>query len=184
MGNSIHIPTDANLVFNLSKGNVLAFNELYHRYCKRLYRFAYGYLKSTEDSEELVQEVFTRIWENREILDCELSFKSYLYTISFNIIRKHFRKKKYISEYFKNKVCDDNDFQTTQEITYNSLYRYISLLANKLPEKRKVIFKSSRFNEKTITEIADELQISHKTVENQLTDALRYIRGNLEKEYF
>ena len=53
------------LVRNLSKGNLLAFNTLYKEYSGRLYRFAYGYLKSEEEAEELVQEVFTRIWEKR-----------------------------------------------------------------------------------------------------------------------
>ena len=95
------IESESMLVRNLSKGNLLAFNTLYKEYSGRLYRFAFGYLKSEAEAEELVQEVFTIIWEKRADLKEELSFKSFLFTIAFNIIRKHFRTKAYLSEYFK-----------------------------------------------------------------------------------
>ena len=82
--------SEARFVYNLSKGNLLAFNTLFNEYSGRLYRFAYGYLKSEDEAEELVQEVFTIIWEKRAELKEELSFKSFIFTIAFNIIRKHF----------------------------------------------------------------------------------------------
>ena len=166
----------------LSKGNLLAFNTLYKEYSGLLYRFALGYLKSEEEAEELVQEVFTRIWEKRADLKEDLSFKSFLFTIAFNIIRKHFRTKAYLSEYFKSGLSDDLDMQTPQKITYDSLYQYIIKLVNQLPERRKEIFIKSRFEGRNIKEIAEELKIGHKTVENQLTDALKFIRTNLNRE--
>ena|SRR5665647_3163536 len=176
------IENESKLVHNLSKGNLLAFNTLYKFYSGRLYRFALGYLKSKEEAEELVQEVFTKIWEKRSDLKKELSFKSFLFTIAFNIIRKHFRTKAYLSEYLKIGISDDIDMQTSQKITYDSLYQYISELVNQLPKRRKEIFIKSRFEGHSVKEIADELKISHKTVENQLTDALKFIRTNLNSE--
>ena len=176
------IKNESLLVHNLSKGNLLAFNTLYKEYSGRLYRFAFGYLKSEAEAEELVQEVFTIIWEKRADLKEELSFKSFLFTIAFNIIRKHFRTKAYLSEYFKTGISDDLDMQTSQKITYDSLYQYITELVNQLPERRKEIFIKSRFEGLSIKEIAEELKISHKTVENQLTDALKFIRTNLNRE--
>lgn len=170
------------LVHNLSKGNLLAFSTLFKEYSGRLYRFAFGYLKSEPEAEELVQEVFTIIWEKRADLKKELSFKSFLFTIAFNIIRKHFRTKAYLSEYLKTGIGADMDIQTSQKITYDSLYQYITELVNKLPERRKEIFIKSRFEGLSIKEIAEELKISHKTVENQLTDALKFIRTNLNRE--
>jgi RNA polymerase sigma-70 factor (family 1) len=171
------------LVKNLSKGNLLAFNTLYKEYSGRLYRFAYGYLKSEEEAEELVQEVFTRIWEKRADLKEELSFKSFLFTIAFNIIRKHFRTKVQLSEYFRSGLGDDTDIQTAQQVSYDSLYKYITDLVDKLPARRREVFIKSRFDGLSIKEIADELNISHKTVENQLTEALKFIRTNLNQEY-
>ena len=173
---------ESQLVYNLSKGNLLAFNTLYKEYSGRLYRFAVGYLKSETEAEELVQEVFTIIWEKRADLKEELSFKSFLFTIAFNIIRKHFRTKSYFAKYFKSELNPDLDMQTSQKITYNSLHQYITELVNKLPERRREIFVKSRFQGLTIIEIAEEMKISHKTVENQLTDALKFIRINLNRE--
>ena len=176
------LENEAQLVRSLLKGNLLAFNTLFKTYSGRLYRFAYGYLKSEAESEELVQEVFMVIWEKREGLIPELSFKSYLFTIAFNIIRKHFRTKVYLSEYLKSGIISDLDLQTSEKVTYDSLHKYITELVAKLPPRRKEIFIKSRFEGFSIKEIAEELEISHKTVENQLTDALRFIRTNLNRE--
>jgi RNA polymerase sigma-70 factor (family 1) len=175
---------ESNLVRELSGGNILAFNTLFRQYSNRLYRFAVSYLKSEEESEELVQEVFTIIWEKREDLKHELSFKSYLFTIAFNIIRKHFRTRAQFSEYIKSYGGEELDLNTTNKITYESLYHYVIELVNQLPEKRRLIFIKSRFEGLSIKEIAEELQISHKTVENQLTDALKFIRAQVTREGF
>lgn len=176
-------PYDENvLVYELSHNNLISFNTLFRKYSSGLYRFAYGYLKSEAEAEELVQEVFAKIWEKRADLKEELSFKSYLFTIAFNIIRKHFRTKSHLLEYFNSREDIDYDNHTVQDITFESLNSYITELVNKLPERRKAIFIKSRFEGLSITEISEELSISHKTVENQLTDALRFIRKNLSKE--
>jgi RNA polymerase sigma-70 factor (family 1) len=176
------IESEPLLVRSLSKGNLLAFNTLYKEYSGRLYRFAMGYLKSEAEAEELVQEVFTIVWEKRSDIKEELSFKSFLFTISFNIIKKHFRTKTYLSEYLKTGINDDLDMQTSQKITYDSLYQCITEIVNQLPGRRKDIFIKSRFQGYSIKEIAEELNISHKTVENQLTDALKFIRTHLPGE--
>jgi RNA polymerase sigma-70 factor (family 1) len=176
------LDSESQLVHNLSKGNIFAFNTLYKQYSRRLYHFAFGYFKSEPEAEELVQEVFTKIWEKRADLKEELSFKSFIFTIAFNIIRKHFRTRSYMTEYFKTTISTDLDMRTSQKITYDSLYQYLTELVNELPERRKKIFIKSRFEGLSIKEIADELKISHKTVENQLTDALKFIRTNLKKE--
>ena len=173
---------EAKLVKSLSKGNILAFNTIFKEYSGRLYRFVNGYLKSDAEAEEMIQEIFTMIWEKRKDLKEELSFKSYLFTIAFNMIRKYFRSKAVVSQYLHSGIGEDIDMQTSINISYNSLYDYISGLVNQLPERRKLIFIKSRFEGQSIKEIADELSISHKTVENQLTDALKFIRKNLKKE--
>ena len=165
------------LVSLLSKGNMLAFNALYNEYSSKLYRFAYGYLKSEDEAEELIQEVFTIIWEKRASLKQELSFESFLFTIAFNIIKKHFRTKSYLSAYFSTNISNDNDQHTSQKVSYDSLYQYIIELANQLPERRREIFMKSRLQELSVKEIAEEMKISHKTVENQLTEALSASRN-------
>jgi RNA polymerase sigma-70 factor (ECF subfamily) len=173
---------EAILVSSLVEDNLLAFNELYKHYCSRLYLFAYGYLKSAEEAEELVQEVFTIVWEKRKLLKSELSFKSFLFTIAFNIIRKRFRLNRYLSEYLSGKEENPVDDQTTSTIVYNSLYNFISTLIDQLPKKRKEIFIKSRLEGLSIKEISEQLNISHKTVENQLSVALKFMRSKLDEE--
>ena len=89
---------------------------------------------------------------------------------------------KVISEYLHSGTGEELDLQTSREISYNSLYNFVSELVEQLPERRRLVFVKSRFEGKSIKEIADELRISHKTVENQLTDALKFIRIRLKKE--
>jgi RNA polymerase sigma-70 factor (family 1) len=173
---------EVRLVISLSKGNILAFNALFKEYSSKLYRFAMKYLKSEEDAEELVQEVFTIVWEKRKELKAELSFRSYLFTISFNIIRKHFRTRAMVMEYFRTSNLADIDHKTMESISYESLNEYIKVLIEKLPDKRKDIFIRSRMQGQSIKEIAESLGISHKTVENQISSALKTIRISLEKE--
>ena len=139
-------------------------------------------MKSETEAEELVQEVFTIIWIKRADLKEELSFKAFLFTIAFNIIRKHFRTKAYLNDYLKKGLYDDKDIKTSQDITYNSLQQYITELVNQLPERKKEIFIKSRFEGLSIKEIAEKLKISHKTVENHLSIALKFLRINLNKE--
>jgi RNA polymerase sigma-70 factor (family 1) len=173
---------EAQLVRNLAGGNLLAFNSLFKNYSSRLYRFAVGYLKSADEAEELVQEVFTIIWEKRSDLKEGYSFRSYIFTIAFNLIRKNFRSRKYLAEYMNSGIKEDLDLQTSDTISYDSLFQYVSDLVEKLPMKRREIFIKSRYEGYSIREISDELKLSHKTVENQISSALKFLREELRKE--
>lgn len=180
MNNSEQLESE--LVKALSKGEIKAFNDLFKIYGNRIFRFALGYLKSEADAEELVQDVFMKIWEKRSDLRDNLSFKSYIFTIAFNIIRKHFVKKALTSKYFEQQVIEDADLSTIQNIDFQSTKKAIDRLVDQLPARRKEVFIKSRFEGLTTKEIADELGTSPKTVENQLGEALRFIREHLGKE--
>jgi len=173
---------ETRLVNSLSKGNILAFNTLFREYGRHLYNFAYAYLKSESEAESLVQDVFLIVWEKRSQLKEELSFKSYLFTISFNIIRKHFRRKACLSRYLNSGIYDEMDLHSSDKIDADSLKSFILEMVNSLPEKRKMIFIKSRFEGLSIKEISEEMNISHKTVENQLTTVLKFLKGKLNNE--
>ena len=175
---------ESELVKALSKGDIKAFNNLFLIYGKRIFRFAVGYLKSEVDAEELVQDVFLKVWEKRFELKENLSFKSYLFTIAFNIIRKHFVKKALTAKYFEQQVIEDADLSTIQHIDFQSTKKAIDQLVEQLPARRKEVFIKSRFEGLTVKEISDELGTSPKTVENQLGEALKFIREHLGKEDF
>ena len=173
---------DSSLVRSLSTGNILAFNALYKAYSHRLYRFGLAYLKSDSDAQELVQNVFLTIWQKRGTLNDELSFKSFLFTIAFNNIKKHFRTKARIAEYLKTIINYDADNQTAQQIDYSSLHHFVAELIEQLPCRRKEILIKSRIEGLSIQEIAKEMNISHKTVENQLSHSLKFLRDKLKAE--
>ena len=176
--------TDRQLVESLKKGDLFAFDQLFSKYNRKLYYFSKSYLISKEDSEGLVQEVFLIIWKQRKELKTHLSFNSYLYTITYNAIRKHFRKKirekKYLNKFLED--FDEKHNTTAISIEYNNLNELVNKAIDKLPEKRKLIFWLSRYEELTNEEIAKQLHISKKTVENQIHQALKLIRNQLGKE--
>ena len=157
---------------------------MFQLYGNRIYRFANGYLKSVPDAEELVQDVFMKIWEKRGELNENLSFKSYIFTIAFNIIRKHFVKKALNAKFIDQQIINDTDLNTLQNIDYQSTKKLLDNLVEQLPPRRREVFIKSRIDGHTVKEIAEELGTSPKTVENQLGEALKFIRSHIGKEDF
>ena len=92
-------PGDIELVKRLQGGDVEAFDLIYEKYSGKLYSFGLKYLRSTTESEELVQSVFLKVWENHKKLKEESSFKSFIFTIAYNDICKLFRKRKYLQKF-------------------------------------------------------------------------------------
>ena len=179
-----HLPhhIENECVKKLKKGDILAFNELFGYYGRRLYHFSYRYLRSEPECEELVQEVFTRVWEKRSELKEELSFRSYIFTIAFNIIRKYFRSRVQAGSYLGSQAKEDLNLVTTDNVDFNLLKNKLDDLVSRLPVRRREIFTRSRFEGLSVKEIATAMNISKKTVENQLTEALKFIRSHLTSE--
>ncbi len=171
--------TEKTLVKRLKNGDIDAFEALYKLYSLRLYHFGLKYFQSEVEAEGLVQDVFTKVWEKRFSLKTELSFRSYLFTISFNLIRKSFIRKSRFREYLKTqKAREEFDLDTINQIDYQSMVDYLNTLVNRLPERRKQIFIKSKIENLSVKEIALKMGISPKTVENQLTSAIKFIKSN------
>lgn len=168
------------LILKLRSGNMLAFNLLFEEYSSKLYIFANGYLKSKEDAEGLVQDVFTTIWEKRGQLKPELSFKSFLFTIAYNNIKNHFRQKSQFRRFANNELFEKITTETVQEIDYNSLRDHVLDIVKSLPEKRRLVFLKSRIEGLTNKEIAEELGLTKKTIENHLNLALKQVKNRIE----
>lgn len=156
-----------------------AYEKLFDRYVPRLYHFARGYLGSSDLSEELVQDVFLKIWEKRGEIKATESFKSYLFTIAFNLIRKYFNKKvreqRYIQQFAVEFLFDTED--AGEKIRYEQLLQKVDQLIERMPERRREIFILSRKEGLSIAEIAARLDVAPKTVKNQLTDATNFLRA-------
>jgi len=177
-------PGDIELVERLQKGDVEAFDMIYEKYSGKLYSFGLKYLRSTVEAEELVQSVFLKLWENSKNLKRELSFKSYLFTIAYNDICKLFRKRSY-----RQKFIDDILYENSQSsneienrIHFQSVLEQVQQIIEKLPERQRIIFMKSRQEGKSTKEIAEEVGLSPGTIDNYISESLKYIRGQLRNE--
>lgn len=179
-------PTDIELVQKLQKGDVDAFDLVYEKYAGKIYGFTLKYLKSTDETEELLQSVFLKVWENYKTLKKESSFKSYLFTITYNEICNTFRRRSHLHKYIGEQLIEYG--QTTSEteefIDYNSIKEQVDLIVSKLPERQRTIFLKSRQDGKSNKEIASELELSSGTVDNYISESLKFIRSNMQDKNF
>ena len=169
----------------VKNGDMAAFDLVYRAYSKRLYRFVYGIIKTEIDAEEIVQEVFVKIWESHEKIDNFALFDSYLFTIAYNstisLIRKKLSEKKYI-QYIKSLQIPPQQKSAEINSDFEILSEKVNGLIRKLPPRQKEVFMLHRENELTYRQIAEKLDISVNTVENHMSKALKFLRNNLNKE--
>jgi len=175
--------TDLKLITSLKKGDHEAFDALYGRYAKGLYAFVTSILKNPADAEEIVQNVFVKVWERRNTIEEKFSFKSYLFTIAYRDVITQLRKQNMLASIQTNNSQDlpVNDDNAELEIEFFNIDKIYHDILERLPEKRKEIFLLSREKGLSNKEIAAQLSISVKTVENQMTAALRTFREKLSQ---
>jgi len=170
--------SEQQLISILRKGSPFAFELLFERYSQKLYRFSLSYLKSETEAEEIVQDVFLKLWENRNKLRNETSFQSYLFTIAFNAIRKHFNRKNR-DERFRSDLLEtisEENPSLENHLDFETLVGKLDELIEQMPLRRKEIFLKRKKEEKSVHDIATEMHISPKTVENQITEAMKYLK--------
>jgi RNA polymerase sigma-70 factor (family 1) len=176
--------SDPQLVKSLKKGDIFAFNELFYKYSQKVYNFSMQHLKNEEDVKDLVQDIFTKIWDIREKIDEKKSFNAFLFTISLNTIRDYFRKqvknRKLITKWLE--TAESYSESTLESIELASLEKAVETVVEQLPPKRQMVFRLSRNEGLSNDEIAERLKIEKKTVENHLNLALRHLRDVLQEE--
>lgn len=177
--------SDQALVELLKKGDLEAFDLIFKKYADRLFGFSLKYLKSKEETEGLVQNIFLKLWENRKNLKSESSLKSYLFTIAYHDMCKFFRKKQ-IHEKFKEEMAsvDEKQFIMDDQLEYKSTLEQIDKLIEKLPEKQRIIFEKSRKEGLSTKEIAEQMNLAPGTVDNQISATIKYLRKNLADHNF
>lgn len=163
----------------------VSFLHLYETYWKKLYHMAFKYVGDVYKAEGMVQEVFTSLWQRKDQIELEAdTVENYLVrAVRFRISRGYqdeLRKAKKIEELYTRKTEVEN--QTEQQVLYSFLRSEVDKLVSNLPDRCKAVYELSRNKGLNNREIAVNLLISEKTVENQLTKALNYIRKGL-KEY-
>lgn len=176
---------EKNLLIQMSQDDEDAFCEIYSLYKKKLYYFALKMIKSKEYADDICQDTFVLIWQNRHYIDVNLSFSSYLFTIARNRILNILRdiqKEEYLHEYILSQAIDYSS-NTLDKVTVKELEDIISKAIEKLTGRQKQVFTMSREDGMSHKEIAESLNISIYTVQEHLSSALKSIHNTLNKHY-
>lgn len=164
------------LLHLISKNDEAAFSELYDRFWKKMFAVAYNRLKEVQDAEDIVHDVFVRLWANRQKLEIE-ELENYLATaVKYGVlskIKKRAREKKYLKTETSLSVVESS---SETKVHYRQILELVRTEVEKLPERCRLIFKYSRDEGMPVKQIAAKLSISPKTVENQINKALRQLK--------
>ena len=176
---------DESIFHQVKNNNEKAFEVLFKKYYAPLCKYVYTYLKDKDESENITQEVFITIWNNKEQIAINTSVSSYLY----RSVRNHainFLKKstRYSVESIENMPGFEiaNEESEIDEDTFFEMEKKISEAIDSLPDRCREVFKLSRVDGLKYKEIAEQLDISIKTVETQMSIALKRMRDILSPD--
>lgn len=157
---------------------------LFKKYWSPLFIVAHNVFQDKEACEDIVQEIFVRIWEKRNNLEIKASLKAYLYAcVKYEVYRQ--LKKSYSKQEINDELINALEEQpTTRQVEYKQLVEGVSFVINNLPPKCKEVYHLSRNESLSHKDIAGKMNISTKTVENHITKALKHLRINLETFLF
>lgn len=168
----------------LVAGDITAFEMIFRTYYQPLCNYAYTFLQDKEEAEEIVQGTFLSVWEKRDNLTIRTAVKPYLYAMvrnaCLNVIKHQKIKQKHAVEEIA--LASQGHDSVAHAVASSELELRIHEAMEKLPEQCRLVFKLSRFEELKYAEIAEQLEISVKTVENHMGKALKIMREQL-KDY-
>lgn len=170
--------SDTAIIDAIQEGSYAAFEKVFNAYYAPLSRFAMGYIGDQDQSEEIVQQVFFHYWEKHTELQINSSIKAYLY----QAVRNHCLnalKHEQVKNRTEQIMLRDEEPSEENILEGLELEERIDLTISEMPTERQRIFRMSRFEELKYREIAEQLNISIKTVENQMGKALKYMREQL-----
>ena len=180
---TVDLPGDQLLV-TLQAGDITAFEMIFKTYYQPLCNYAYSFVHDRDESEEIVQATFLSVWEKKDNLTIHTGVKPYLYAMvrnaALNVLKHEKIKQQHATVELA--VAERSVESVTRTVMASELEDRIYKALNKLPEQCRLVFKLSRFEELKYAEIAEQLNISIKTVENQMGKALKIMREQL-KDY-
>lgn len=172
--------TEKELIILLKEGDEKAFTTLYRRYWSKVYNFSRLYLSSILEIEEVVQEVFVKVWESRSLLREDDNFKGFLFVITRNLVFNQFRRN-FNENAYKLTVLSSimPYYNLEEELTAADLQEFIEKMVKELPPRQQEVFNLSRNAHLTYKEISIHLNISEKTVERHINEALKFLKKNI-----
>ena len=170
---------------SIRKGNREAFNDLFRDQYENLCRFALGYVDRLQIAEDIVQDVFFDLWENRNSLEIERTIKAYTYGMTRHRALKHLRRTQIRDEWsatgdLRKITASSSPAQVGDLIVQKEHRKQAEKAIDALSERQRQIFLLSRYHDLTYSEIAVALDISSKTVETHMSRALKVLHSRLE----
>lgn len=167
------------IILSLKQGDTQALGQVYDLYSSALLSKMLRMVKDTDVAEELLQDVFLKVWNSREKIDIERSFKSWIYAIAINTVYDHYRKlsrdarlqQELINQFSEIYQSADDDF------IYEQRRELLEKALHEMPPQRLAVFKLCKLQGKSYQEAALELSISPSTVSNQLVQATKFLKN-------
>ncbi len=178
----INVLYEKDLVTFLASGDEKAFEKLYHFYSSRLLAYLTRLVKSETLASELLQDTFVKIWNNRQNIDPEQSFRSYLFRIAENLVYDFFRKAardKKLMTALINSACQYSHVEEGFSDKENQ--QLLQDAINSLPPKRRQVFQMVKIEERSYAEVSVLLDVSTSTINDHIVKATKTIRENLER---
>ncbi|HTE34461.1 MAG TPA: sigma-70 family RNA polymerase sigma factor [Chryseolinea sp.] len=177
------LPNERSLLRQIAQNDRNAFKLLYTYYLDDVFRYVYLFTNSNDICEEIVQEVFVKIWESREKLPEVNSFRYYLYRCTKNLLIDVFRRNQRTREVYKNLKSATNESKETSDgkLISKEYERITQSAICYLPTKRKQIVEMYTFGQYSFDEIASHLCISKSVVKKQVYAGMNFIRGYIKK---
>ena len=170
-----------NILSALAKDQESSLEQLYDFFYPRLYEFSKSFLKQEQDIDDILQEVFIRIWLNRKKIKDPATFDSYIFTITRNLLlnklRSRLNNQKLKEEIRKLSIA--KEFENLDLVQYQELKSRVEELINQLPERQKEVFVLSRTEGMSHKEIAAKMEITTKTVEYHISLAIKFLKEKL-----
>jgi len=178
MQKHLQIWSDDDLIVLLKDNDNIAFKLIYEKYAPKLFHTVYNLIRNKEASEDVIQDLFSDLWQKRNKLNITTSLQGFLYVSAKNRILAQLRKRKITIDYDALAFLADSN-QTDNRLLEMELKQRLNQEINLLPRKCAEIFQLSREAQYSHQEIANRLNISVKTVENQVGIALKKLKGSL-----
>ncbi|RYG14097.1 MAG: RNA polymerase sigma-70 factor [Chitinophagaceae bacterium] len=168
----------------LQQGNESAFQQIYQFLAPKVYRFAYGYLKDSVQSEEVVQEAFISLWENRQKIDHTRAIEPYIFTISKRLVLDNFRRATSSNALRQQLILkiSENHNETEEGIILSDLMNFAERAIGELPKQQQQVFRLSRFEGLSYEEIGERMNLSKNTVKNHLVVAVKTLKVRLGRQ--
>ena len=169
--------TNSELIELLQKGDEQSFTKLFEVLYQPMVAYLLQYVNKVADAEDIAQNTFIKLWEKKDDLNLTVSLKSYLYSIAYNMFIDNYRKEKKTQTYLDSLKQEAlQSIIEEPEENFQKKMRLIEQTVNNLPKRCRIIFNMHKKQGYSHKEIAKELNISTKTVESQISIALKRIR--------